>query len=136
MALTPANTNRELIERFGKQLSEIFDHSLAQLTSALNDSDLETDKDFRKFLNEFSPKERDIKVAQKVLETFVHDIMASFDESNDFKIVGTLADQTNVDLRDLCEGGLHDDQLKWRERFSTHKDIYSMIFEKDFSDKT
>jgi hypothetical protein len=61
--------------------------------------------------------------------------MSVLDESDDFKIVGTLKDGTEFDLRDLCPEGLHGNQLDWLEKYGEYEDIYQKLFEKDFTDK-
>ncbi len=128
----PINNNLELVKRFGRIVAENYVRALQQLNHSLGDSEAPADKDLRKFLAPLSNKEREIKIAEVALEFFIHDFMASLDESNDFKILGTLKDGSQVDLRDLCPEGLHGNQLDWIDNFANHKSVFTMIFEKDF----
>jgi hypothetical protein len=131
----PASTSQELIEKFGRSVAENYIRALRQLSQSLGDSSVPADKDLRTFLAPLSQQERELKIAQLAVESFIHDFMASMDESDDFKIVGTLQDGTLFDLRDLCPEGLHGNQLDWIENFANQKTVYSTIFENDFSNK-
>jgi hypothetical protein len=103
----PVGTKSELIERFGKQLAEVFNHTLDQLTYALSVSEIEVHRNLRNFVATLPIEDKPHLVAQSALESFIHDLMSRFDESDDFKIIGKLKDGTQFDLRDLCPEGLH-----------------------------
>ncbi len=130
------NTSRDLIERFGRSLAENFLEALEQINRSLGNSDIPAHKELREFLAPMKRSEREIKIAQAALESFIHEFLASLDESDDFKIVGTLEDGSQFDLRDLCPEGLHGSQLDWIEEFTNHKSTYEKISENDFSGKT
>jgi hypothetical protein len=132
----PVSTSRELIERFGRTVVENYNSALRQLSRSLGDSNVPADQQLRAFLASLAKQEREMKIAHAALETFIDDFMASLDESDDFKVMGTLKDGTQFDLRDLCPEGLHGNQLDWIEDFAGHKSVYETIFEKDFLDKS
>jgi hypothetical protein len=132
----PVHTSQELIERFGRTVAENYLRALRQLNHSLGDSSVPADKDLREFLAPLPQRERELRIAQVAVESFIHDFMASMDESDDFKIVGTLQDGTQFDLRQLCPEGLHGNQLDWIEDFANQKTVYSTIFEGEFLDKS
>lgn len=123
----PVDTKRELIERFGKQLAEVFNHTLDQLTYALDDSEIEVHRNLRNFVAALPIEDRPHLVTQSALESFIHDLMSRFDESDDFKIIGTLKDGSQFDLRDLCPEGLHGNQLNWLEKYGSREDVYAKV---------
>jgi hypothetical protein len=132
----PANTSQELIEKFGRTVAENYLRTLRQLRQSLGASSVPADEDLRAFLAPLSPQERELKIAQFAVESFIHDFMASLDESDDFKIIGTLRDGKQFDLRELCPEGLHGNQLDWIENFANQKTVYQTIFENDFLNRT
>jgi hypothetical protein len=122
----------ELIARFGSQLAERFDQAIAQVSRSITNSDFESDRELRAYLEKFNPTERSIQIAQIAVRTFIHDFMSVLDDSDDFKIIGTTADGNQFDLRDLCPEGLHGNQLDWMEKYSAHEDVIGMLIEKSF----
>jgi hypothetical protein len=86
----------------------------------LGNSDIPAHKELREFLAPLKRSEREIKIAQAALESFIHVFMARLDDSDDFKIVGTLEDGSQFDLRHLFPEGLHGSQLDWIEEFTNH----------------
>jgi hypothetical protein len=132
----PVHTSEELIKRFGRTIAENYLKALRLLNQSLGDSSVPADKDLREFLVPLPQHERELRIAQVAVESFIHDFMASMDESDDFKIIGTLQDGAQFDLRQLCPDGLHGNQLDWIEDFANQKTVYSTIFESEFSDKS
>jgi hypothetical protein len=123
-------TPDELIARFGMQLARIFDDTLDQLSNSLGNSEVPIHRELRAYLDTLPVNERIIKVAQSALETFVHDLMSSLDESDDFKVVGVTIDGRQFDLRDLCPEGLHGKQLDWLENYGSYEDVYGMLIKR------
>jgi hypothetical protein len=132
----PGETSKELIARFGMQLAEEFKYALQQVKMSLSTSEVPAHIELREYLNGVSQSERELLIAQHALEYFVHDFMAELDESDDFKIIGTLKDGTQFDLRELCPGGLHGNQFDWIEDYAHIKDIYTLISEKESSGRS
>ena len=130
MTLEPPKDDAELVDRFGRELVSVFENTMRQVARIMSKSEVPIHKKFRAFLETIPANERLTCVAQSALERFVHDLLSSFDESREFKIVGTLKDGTEIDLRDLCPEGLHGNQLDWFEKYSAFKDTYDMVEER------
>ena len=128
----PVETGEELVDRFGKALVDVFDYSLIQLSRKLTDTGAASSKDFLQYLVDLPEAERPLRIAQYGLETFIHDFMFMFQDSETFKIVGKLASGEEIDLKDLCPEGLHGNQLDWMEEHSVNRDIGALLLDKEF----
>jgi hypothetical protein len=124
--------SEELLKRFGKQLVERFDQTIAQVSRSITHSEIESDRELRVYLGKLDSNERSIQIAQIALRTFIHDFMSIMDESDDFKIIGTTGNGKHYDLRDLCPEGLHGNQLDWLEMYSSYEDVIGSLIKKSF----
>ena len=126
----PAKNSEELIDRFGRDITELFDQVLVQTQWRITTSDFKSDKAFQKYLNSIPEAERLIAVAESSLRTFIHDLMSHFDGSDDFVIIGKIEGGEQFDLRSLCPDMLKGHQFDWLDEFSSREDIEGKIMEK------
>lgn len=125
----------EIVDVFGKKLAEAFDYSLIQSKRRLEDSILDSDIEFRRYLNVLSRTEKYQAVAQEALETFIHEFLFMIQDSLVFKLVGILESGEEVDLKDFAPEGLHGNQLDWLEEYGSHPLIESIIYDREKKQK-
>ncbi|MEI5680259.1 MULTISPECIES: hypothetical protein [unclassified Mesorhizobium] len=121
------NQADELLKEFGRAVFDRFDHVLASLRPMLGERDFPSDQAFRSLLALAAENDRPMLIAQYGLEHFMHELMATLEDSEIFHLVAKTPDGDFIDLKQFSESGLHAEQIYWQEEFSTHESISQKI---------
>ena len=119
--------SQEILDGFGSLVYEVFDETLDTLKDALTSDQLPAFRALRELLDEMPPTEKTMTAAQYALETFIHDLMAAFQESNSYAAVAKIGSEGVANIRNLAEVGLEFEQVDWQERHSKYSSITQQI---------
>ena len=120
---------KELLAGLGHLVVKRFDASLRNLKRKLADREHPSDIAFHEYIDSLSDEERPLKIAQYALEGFLHDLMASLNESDTYFILGKRDQGFAVNLKDFTVDGFHAEALDWLEKFSESKTIHNIIYD-------
>lgn len=132
--MTPIQPDgKELLSGLGHLVAKRFDITIRNLKRKLTNREHPSDAAFHEHMDTLSNEERPVRIAQYALETFLHDMMASFDESETYFIFAKKAQGFAVNLKDFTIDSLHAETLDWLENFSENRTIHDIIY--DISEK-